>query len=1189
LVDSRAFILLSIALVAIRFATPTVSAGLAVADVDTTGLDASFEIYMGVLPGILFFLALLVVNTWPGGFGRDPWILLAVALSIAVTVQWAGQVNPSLRILTGSFVGAILDGTVAATILAFFLGLDRRVVRAGVAPMARDGFRALGYGYTLSYVLHAFRLIDFRYAFGQALPSGLLWLLDYGPTITLSFLSIYFWFELSVPSSRGGLRRVLVIAPPVVVATLGLAASQGLGGFLMSNALAWGGSYLVFSPTSASLSIVGFAIGAFLATAWALFGRLSRRPWRHVVGGTVVVAVAGILSFGGTLSSLAGIVLGLTIVARGLVEVAAGSIRASIDANVENVRTILLHRDEWTSPGRPMRGDRRRYGLALAVFLIIVLGILVPAPAAPITAMVPYSATPVADSALDGDPATGDWSGAQSWTVPLENGANAPYGSATLYAKHDATYVYFRVDGKIDVLWASVSGDHFWFGIAFSTGSTNHHSAWQDGVFFGDDSYTSGTPLLPVDTNGGGKPPAKDGTQNNLGEMRATGSSAPYSYTAEWKRKLNTGDSNDLTFTADSTTSYYFYATTDSDGGGSGGGNVNHKAGTTNNNIIRFETPPPSDPTPPTVSITAPADGAFLRQTVLITATASDNIGVTSVTFLLDATTLGMDTAQPYEYSWDTSTASNGAHVLKAEARDAAGNVGSSQVSVTVDNAPPVAAAGADRSVSPGTVITFDGSASTDNVGVASYTWTFNDGGPQTLTGISPTYTFNNVGNFLVTLTVSDAAGNTATDVMWVNVTVDTAPPVARAGADQPVLQGALVTLDGSGSTDDVGIANYTWTFDDGGAITLYDAIVQHRFLSVRNVLVTLTVKDFAAKSSTDTTWVNVSADTVPPTADAGAGQSIYFGASATLDGGGSTDNVGIANYTWSFADGSPIILWGSAVTYRFGSVANVTVTLTVLDYAQNSDTATTYVDVLADAVPPTARAGPDVTIDLGDSVLLNATASTDNVGIVSFSWEVQETGDTLTGEVVTYRPATGGLFTIVLTVTDAAGNTATDRLVVTVIAPDTTAPAAPTGLQATTAGPATVTLSWVANGETDLAGYLVFRLNADGQPVQLNAVPITNTSYVDSGLNPGETYTYLVKAVDRAGNLSGPSTQVSAPAGLRPPEPFDWMSVRWAIAPLVAAFVFLVLAVLAWRESDGSVGRGQNPESASPPPEVRP
>ncbi len=838
-----------------------------------------------------------------------------------------------------------------------------------------------------------------------------------------------------------------------------------------------------------------------------------------------------------------------------------------------------------------MRGERhRRYGLALVVFLVVVLGILVPAPAAPITAMVPHSTVPVSDSALDGDPATGAWSDAGNWTLPLDNGAAAPYGSVTLYAKHDGTYTYFRVDGKIDVPWASAGGNHFWFMIVFSAGSTTHHNAWSDGVLFGDDKLTSNPPLLPVDTNGGGRPPAKDATQSNLGEMRYSGTAAPYSFTGEWKRRLSTGDANDLTFTADSTTSYYFYATTDSDGGGSGGGSVNHKAGAVNNNVMRFETPPASDPTPPTVSITAPADGAFLQQTVLITAAASDNVGVTSVTFLLDATTLGVDTAQPYEYSWDTSTALNGAHVLKAEARDAAGNVGSSQVSVTVDNAPPVAAAGADRSVSPGTVITFDGSGSTDNLGIASYAWTFNDGGPRSLTGVSPTYTFNNVGNFPVTLAVADAAGNTASDAMWVNVTVDTAPPVARAGADQPVLQGTLVTLDGSGSTDDVGIANYTWIFDDGGAITLYDAIVQHRFLSVRNVLVTLTVKDFAAKSSTDTTWVNVSADAVPPVADAGPGQSIEFGASATLDGTGSTDNVGIANYTWTFTDGSPVTVWGPTVTYRFGSVANVTVTLTVLDYALNSDTATTYVDVLADAVPPTARAGPDVTIDLGDSVLLNASASTDNVGIVSFSWRVQETGDTLAGEVVTYRPAAGGTFTIVLTVADAAGNTATDAFVVTVIAPDTTAPAAPTGLQATTAGPATVTLSWVANGETDLAGYLVFRLNADGQPVQLNAVPITNASYVDSGLNPGETYTYLVKAVDRAGNLSGPSTEVSGPAGLRPPQPFDWMSIRWAVAPLLAAFIFLVLAVLAWREERRKRrARASHPESASPPPEVRP
>jgi poly(hydroxyalkanoate) depolymerase family esterase len=87
----------------------------------------------------------------------------------------------------------------------------------------------------------------------------------------------------------------------------------------------------------------------------------------------------------------------------------------------------------------------------------------------------------------------------------------------------------------------------------------------------------------------------------------------------------------------------------------------------------------------PTATLTAPANGAAVSGNVPIAANASDNIGVDRVEFLLDGALLGSDTSAPYAFSWNSSTASNGAHVLQARAVDLAGNVGSSaQVNVTV-------------------------------------------------------------------------------------------------------------------------------------------------------------------------------------------------------------------------------------------------------------------------------------------------------------------------------------------------------------------------------------------------------------------------------------------------------------------------------------------------------------------------
>jgi hypothetical protein len=73
--------------------------------------------------------------------------------------------------------------------------------------------------------------------------------------------------------------------------------------------------------------------------------------------------------------------------------------------------------------------------------------------------------------------------------------------------------------------------------------------------------------------------------------------------------------------------------------------------------------------------------------TITVTASASDNVGVTRVELYVDGTLKATDTSTPYNFAWDTTTAANGSHSLLTKAYDAAGNVGtSSAVGVTVSN-----------------------------------------------------------------------------------------------------------------------------------------------------------------------------------------------------------------------------------------------------------------------------------------------------------------------------------------------------------------------------------------------------------------------------------------------------------------------------------------------------------------------
>jgi hypothetical protein len=87
----------------------------------------------------------------------------------------------------------------------------------------------------------------------------------------------------------------------------------------------------------------------------------------------------------------------------------------------------------------------------------------------------------------------------------------------------------------------------------------------------------------------------------------------------------------------------------------------------------------------PTVSITQPANGATVSETVVVSATASDNVGVVGVQFKLDGANLSdEDTTVPYAIKWDTAFQS-GSHTLTAVARDGAGNaVTSTEVTVQV-------------------------------------------------------------------------------------------------------------------------------------------------------------------------------------------------------------------------------------------------------------------------------------------------------------------------------------------------------------------------------------------------------------------------------------------------------------------------------------------------------------------------
>ena len=104
-----------------------------------------------------------------------------------------------------------------------------------------------------------------------------------------------------------------------------------------------------------------------------------------------------------------------------------------------------------------------------------------------------------------------------------------------------------------------------------------------------------------------------------------------------------------------------------------------------------------ADTEQPSVAITAPSNGVTITGQVSVQVTATDNVGVASVSLTVNGAPYGTAYNSPYSFAWDTTTASDGSYTLEARASDAAGNVSTASYSVTVSNAvDPVKDGGTD-------------------------------------------------------------------------------------------------------------------------------------------------------------------------------------------------------------------------------------------------------------------------------------------------------------------------------------------------------------------------------------------------------------------------------------------------------------------------------------------------------------
>jgi len=326
-----------------------------------------------------------------------------------------------------------------------------------------------------------------------------------------------------------------------------------------------------------------------------------------------------------------------------------------------------------------------------------------------------------------------------------------------------------------------------------------------------------------------------------------------------------------------------------------------------------------------------------------------------------------------------------------------------------VKNVAPIANAGPGQTVTVGTTVTLNGSSSSDADGnPLTYLWSFVSipaGSGASLTGpttVKPTFLADKTGQYVVQLLVNDGTVSSAPARVTITTTPGNTAPVANAGPDQTVQLGATITLKGSGSSDvDGNPLTYQWAFvtvPTGSTAKLSSpTIVMPTFVAdlAGDYVVRLLVNDGKVNSTPDNVTITTTGGNTAPVANAGLDQSVQMGATVMLNGSSSTDaDRSSLTYDWSFVSmpaGSAATVsnpTAAAPSFLADKAGLYVVQLVVNDGTVNSTPDTVTIAAAAGNTAPLANAGPDQTVGVGASVILDGSASHDvDRNALTYQW----------------------------------------------------------------------------------------------------------------------------------------------------------------------------------------------------------
>jgi hypothetical protein len=330
----------------------------------------------------------------------------------------------------------------------------------------------------------------------------------------------------------------------------------------------------------------------------------------------------------------------------------------------------------------------------------------------------------------------------------------------------------------------------------------------------------------------------------------------------------------------------------------------------------------------------------------------------------------------------------------------------SSSVRISTGNTPPVANAGANRSVSVGATVALNGSGSIDVDGdPLSYSWTLTQrpaGSSAVLAGaansIVRTFTADRPGTYAAQLIVNDGKVDSAPS--GVIITTQNTPPVANAGASQTVTARGMVQLNGSASTDvDGDPLTYRWSLiavPGGSTAALSNPTAVNPTFTADKVglyVAQLIVSD--GKVNGAPSMVTITTQNTAPVARAGSARTVSVNSVVQLSGATSTDVDGDAlTWQWSLITvpaGSTAALnntTGVNPTFTADLPGTYVAQLIVNDGKVNSAPATVTIATNSQQAPA-ANAGLNQTVKHGSLVTLNGSGTDPQGRALTFQWSL--------------------------------------------------------------------------------------------------------------------------------------------------------------------------------------------------------